>query len=1164
MNKLTKTLALITLTIVTLSVIPVGLALITLPVRAQQYTITASSSYLHNYSWIEIVINAPGIDKDNITVEIIDKSTGTPIPIFNSTGTRLSDGKALAKKYVSGVYVMYLGGNGTTVKPAPAYNKTDSLYTIDESSYPFSPGAGKVITIRVPELGFISTDVTYDYAPISISFDKTAYGPWSFVRLSINDPNWNLDPTDKDELKVSNVLLNITITNSSGTTTLNNVDSLDDISNAIVTRKNPGNETAVNSGVFRFDIDLTKLAEFVGVSKFEKGTVIKFKVIFKNYTDIYDEESFSITSVAPTIELSGSFSDEVTVRVTYPDANKKSWDIDRFNISLRVYPKGYNYSLFNYIDLTVEETDDDTGVFEGKLILNWTAVKSKIYDGTNWITIERSLTDLGFTNSNDLIMNASNGKSIVVRANMTYEYEGKEVAQELVITPVAPTVTLDKATYYPTDTVKVTIVDPDLNDNKDVVEVYVNGTSITNTTEFKDIPFNLSGTQTTYLYISFLKLPEGSGVKPSEDFSVSLVERYDTPGTFDLKLNLSKFNIAADSWYRIKVYDLTSGKNVTVDFQVVSVAVKVELDRSVYPLVVDPTKNLVVYIRVTDPTANKNPYAKDTITLQSQHDIDLKNYTMGSILGGWTSCTLGSVTLTETDVNSGVFEGSLKLGSNCIGNTTMINGIINVSYVSPYGGGSAWVTATFRPTTASVSVNATVVKYGDYILIRVVDPDANLDSKAKESITLTPDNFSGTLGSVSVGTLELDETDVNSGVFEGVFLVAGVNGDINVKAGDTIELTIADPTPGYITPGASWEELDLSTTFKVASFTGKLSTDKTEYGPGGVIVVRVEDPDANKDVKAKDSVTVSYSVEGLVGTYPVTLTETDVNSGVFEGKLKVGDIVNNYNVQLKDLVGKRIVLVYRDEADATGKKTVVSTIIKIVSVDPVISFDKSYYNVGDIATITVDDMDANVNPDQYDTISIRVYSDSDPVGVTIPATETGNNTGVFTAVVLVSDTPGGGRVYAKPGDKVYVEYKDSYPADYAVTGKEKTFTASVPVGLPVTKPISAKKADFVDPRTGVSVIPKVGSMVGISVELSNVGIADQVFTAILVVKDPAGVVVKVDSISIPLAAGKSGTVTFSYIPKLAGDYTVEVYIVKSLADWTPLGDMLTKVMSVVS
>jgi len=145
-----------------------------------------------------------------------------------------------------------------------------------------------------------------------------------------------------------------------------------------------------------------------------------------------------------------------------------------------------------------------------------------------------------------------------------------------------------------------------------------------------------------------------------------------------------------------------------------------------------------------------------------------------------------------------------------------------------------------------------------------------------------------------------------------------------------------------------------------------------------------------------------------------------------------------------------------------------------------------------------------------------------------------------------------------------ITYIDDLPADYGVTGKSKAFTYTVNVGIPVEKPITPKKADFIDPRTGVSVIPKVGSMVGISVELSNVGIADQVFTAILVVKDPEGVVVKVDSISIPLAAGKSGTVTFSYIPKLVGDYTVEVYIVKSLADWTPLGDMLTKVMSVVS
>jgi len=45
MNKLTKTLALITLTIVMLSVIPVGLALIALPVRAQgQITVVSMGS----------------------------------------------------------------------------------------------------------------------------------------------------------------------------------------------------------------------------------------------------------------------------------------------------------------------------------------------------------------------------------------------------------------------------------------------------------------------------------------------------------------------------------------------------------------------------------------------------------------------------------------------------------------------------------------------------------------------------------------------------------------------------------------------------------------------------------------------------------------------------------------------------------------------------------------------------------------------------------------------------------------------------------------------------------------------------------------------------------------------------------------------------------------
>jgi hypothetical protein len=1089
MNKLTKTLALITLAIVTLSIIPAALVSLTLPVlpvMAQQYTITTSSSYLNNWSWIEIVITGP-TDWDNVTFEVIRKDTGAPVALQSLTGVPAG----VAKKYVPGVFVAYLGGKDVDVNVRPQYNKTDALYKVVDTVL-----IGKTLVIRVPALGFISTEVKYDYASISISFDRTTYGPLNdtMIRLTVNDPNWNLDPTAINTLSGANVDVSVTVINATGTYPIS--DTLNSIKSGI-----SASETAINSGVFRFDFSLKNLSDFTVRGNWSSGDVVKIKVIFKNKTDIYDEKSFTIKSVAPTIDLSGSFSDEVTVVVNSPDDNLRSWEKDSLTIYYAIYPEGLTLA---YSSVSIEETDVNTGVFKKTIDLDW---------------------------NDKLLGNASLGKAIIFRVNVSYTYEGKWVVKELKIVPVPPTVEIDKTEYFKTDTIKLVLKDPDLNDKKDVVEVYT--ATVSGGASVKNV--NLSKGMLDYLNISILKLPEEEPVKVSsgETLTLSLIERFEEPGVFDLKINLSKLNITEDTSYRIKIGDNTSGKYVRVDFKVIKKEVKVELDRSDYPL--PKNGKLTVHVTITDPDANINPYAKDKIAGNAV-TCNLFNYTGGEVT---YLCTVED--LTETDVNTGVFTG--KVTVEPIVDTAMINGRINITYKGKTA------EAKFKVTSATLSVNVVTVKYGDYIKVTVVDPDANLDSKTAEEVEVT----------IAGGTYTLKETDKNSGVFEGEFLVA-TDGDVYADPAKDIEVKYIDETPGFTTPGAAWDTLELSKTVKVASFTGKLSTDKTEYGPSATIKVTVNDWDANKNVKSYNYVTVSYVIEGIVGTRPLTLKETDVSTGVFEGEIDLTAI----GIDAKDLVGKRISIVYRDPADATGKSSTATVVVKVISVDGEISFDKPYYNVGDVMKIIVKDMDANLDPDTFDTISVRVYSDSDRVGTTVAGAETGKDTGVFEVTVLVSETPGAGRIFAKPGDKIYVEYEDKFPADYGVTGKSKVFTASVPVGVPVEKPITPKKAEFVDPRTGVTVIPRVGAMVGISVELSNVGIADQVFTAILVVTDPEGVVVKVDSISIPLAAGKSGTVTFSYIPKLVGDYTVEVYIVKSLADWTPLGDMLTKVMSVVS
>lgn len=504
----------------------------------------------------------------------------------------------------------------------------------------------------------------------------------------------------------------------------------------------------------------------------------------------------------------------------------------------------------------------------------------------------------------------------------------------------------------------------------------------------------------------------------------------------------------------------------------------------------------------------------------------------------------------------------------------LIKGWLVVEYVGSDDKTYETPKITLNVYPVSISVIPSTVKFGDKIVLEVRDPRLNMNASKVDEITIG--DLEDKVLKISGGKLinkgiKLKETDINSGCFKAELIVA-MDKDIYGDAGSTIKLEYVNDRSPLTTPDMDkFLSETVSASFTISKFIGKLSTSKPTYYPYETVEIIIEDPDRNvkvgeKDTILSDKVFIRKADKTLVSlaTLGVSVEETDVNTGIFKAKVPIVKLVNSDLEKLGDVLTLRnIDVLYRDDVSPEGI-SVITYVFRVVSEDGVVKTDKTAYLVGEKIKIEVVDPDQN-DPSKYDSIQVTVKSTTDPIGVPVYLWETAPDSGVFVGEVLISDKAiGTGYILARLGDKITIEYKDNWPADYYVTSKSKVITREVGVGIPVEKPITPKKADFVDPKTGVSVIPKVGSMVGISVELSNVGVTDQVFTAILVVKDPEGVVVKVDSISIPLAAGKSGTVTFSYIPKLAGDYTVEVYVVKSLADWTPLGDMLTKVMSVVS
>ena len=295
---------------------------------------------------------------------------------------------------------------------------------------------------------------------------------------------------------------------------------------------------------------------------------------------------------------------------------------------------------------------------------------------------------------------------------------------------------------------------------------------------------------------------------------------------------------------------------------------------------------------------------------------------------------------------------------------------------------------------------------------------------------------------------------------------------------------------------------------------------------------------------------------------PVTLTETGANTGIFEKTISAST-TSVADQSIKADVGDTIQIVYLDAADATGAAASNVKSITVVSVDPTIEFDKTFYKVGETATIIIKDLDANTRPDAIDTINVVLTSTSDPIGVALPLSETDLNTGVFRgSILLTSDPTIVGALFVKDGDTVTASYKDRYPADYPVTKKEKTFTETVTVGIP---PVVGTQT-FGKPTAAVGTLEGVPKntftpteTVALSTTIKNNAGTTITYTWILQIKDAEGRVVFLSFQSGTIAPGATATPGMGIVPQQVnlppGTYTAEIFVWDNFVSANPLSEV---------
>ncbi|HSS79519.1 MAG TPA: hypothetical protein VLV54_22560, partial [Thermoanaerobaculia bacterium] len=425
------------------------------------------------------------------------------------------------------------------------------------------------------------------------------------------------------------------------------------------------------------------------------------------------------------------------------------------------------------------------------------------------------------------------------------------------------------------------------------------------------------------------------------------------------------------------------------------------------------------------------------------------------------------LTLTETGLNTGVFEGSIGLSlSPGFGG----NGILETLRNGPPDFLPETITATVGPLTATAHTVASRVFFidafgretasfpvGGAVGVRVVEPARNFDPQQRET-TLIQLQVPG-----DQETVNLFETGFNTGIFEGVIGserggALANDGRLEGQVGQTIFATYQNVT----TPNPT--QAQAAFTGGQVLFVDAAGQPASIYLVGTKARVRVEDHGADVQAFAADTViaTVTTDVSGDIENLP--LTETGPNTGVFEAEIQlrpgsalsgngVLEVLENFGPPHEfDTLHASYTAAFNGGVSTAQAGTLSSRIWFIDAFGNVVTS----YAQGSRVYVRIEDHQFN-DPAAFDRAFAQVRSASGDVEA-LELNETGKTTGIFEGS-LPLDSIGApsqdGRLQARAGDEITATVGPFTATAHTVASRVFFIdgfgraTTSFPVGGPV-------------------------------------------------------------------------------------------------------------------
>ncbi len=319
--------------------------------------------------------------------------------------------------------------------------------------------------------------------------------------------------------------------------------------------------------------------------------------------------------------------------------------------------------------------------------------------------------------------------------------------------------------------------------------------------------------------------------------------------------------------------------------------------------------------------------------------------------------------------------------------------------------------------------------------------------------------------------------------------------------------------------------------------------DKDAYTPFEIATITLIDKGKDKDPNTRDMVTVT--VKGR-NTSNVTLHETDNNSGVFTGSVKLTPNPLLYPGDIE---------VRRDDWLVVTYDNLTVSAAEIRYNEAKLVFDKEYYYDTNIAKLILYEKDADRDPYTRDKVIGYIWSDSYPQGIRVTLDEIDTNVGIFEGYIELSSVKNAiskdNMLIVSDNDKITARYiddtlpKPSGLASDGITTVEMKFIDAYAVygtGIPANERISVSEPKIVTQFGEEIRVLSSGSRLAVQSQLFNKQPKEQEFVYIVQIKDNDGVIEHIAYISSSIQAKDNVILAQSWTPMKRGNYTIEVFV----------------------